>query len=302
MPDLTCVVILNFNGTPDTLDCLASLSASSNDKISILVVDNGSSADPTADILARFPSITILRLPDNQGWAGGNNRGIEWARAIGADLVCLLNNDTIIPLGAIEALADMSRQIGPCLLHPAIDYAEPAGAVQLDPTKSGNNISMIGHEGVYKLDFAYGACLMIPMALLDKIGAFDERFFLQLEETDFYRRAQRIGIDSLCMPAARIIHKESASFGRRTTPMKTYYMVRNSLLLSKKHDETWAERLASVRRLTWSLMAIANINSGNKLTSVWKLGIWLLRGNVHARAARHGISDFTRKKFGRMSE
>jgi GT2 family glycosyltransferase len=298
--DKTIVIVLNFNGTTDTLACLETLVPQRHDALSVLVVDNASSDDPGVAINHRFPDVPVLRLAENRGWAGGNNAGIEWALGHGADFICLLNNDTLIPPGGIDTLAAAARAIGPCLLHPSIDFADPAEGAQLNPQDWPNSVPIAGHEGVFELTYAYGACLMIPADLFRQIGLFDERFFLQLEETDFFLRAQRIGLRSLCLPAVRIIHAESRSFNGRKTPLKTYYIVRNSLLLAEKHDRSPAGYVRTLRRILWS-MAWTNSAGGRGTESTASVVAWLLSRDPFAVYARQGIRDYLFRRFGRFS-
>ena len=294
----TVVVVLNFNGLNDTMACLESLVTQDEPHIEILVVDNGSAEDPTAKLRSKFPNMPILRLPENQGWAGGNNMGITWARTRGAEVICLLNNDTVIPAGAIARLAATAHALKPCLLHPAIDYAEPGAGPQLDPTLCATSPRLAGHEDIHVLDHAYGACLVIPVQVFDRIGLFDERFFLQLEETDFYARAQQHGIAALCLPEVRIIHAESRSFGARLSPLKTYYISRNSLLFSSKHHRHLAARLRAARKLYWTLTGIATHERGTPL-SAKKMLFWALSAKPHAQALRQGVYDYLRGRFGK---
>jgi GT2 family glycosyltransferase len=299
MSHFTVVVVLNFNGLSDTLACLATLAPQRRPHLEVLVVDNASTDDPTHALCEGYPEIPVLRLSENRGWAGGNNAGIDWARARGADIVCLLNNDTLVPDGSIERLASTARSLGPCLLHPAIDYAEPGAGAQLDPSRWKNSRRLAGHKNVHVLTYAYGACLVVPTAVFEQIGVFDERFFLQLEESDFFTRAQKHGIPSLCLPEVRIVHAESRSFGSRFTPAKTYYISRNTLLFSRKHDRHFAGRFRAVQKLYWTLAGLANFGLKTPLSHARVLG-WMLSRNPHAKAARYGVYDYIRRRFGKM--
>src|SRR5262249_42526630 len=125
---------------------------------------------------------------------------------------------------------------------------------QVDPSLDAAD----GLNELYELNFAYGACLLIPTTIFRRIGLFDERFFLQLEETDFFLRARRVGFRSFCLPRARILHKVSRSFGGEQTPIKTYYIVRNTFLLMEKHHCT-PGILSNIKYLYWSLERIAMV-------------------------------------------
>jgi len=97
--------VLNWNGGPDTVDCLESLAQANLDRATVLVVDNGSRDDSLARIRGRFPSQRILVLAENQGYAGGNNAGIRAALDAGAGGVLLLNNDTRVAPDFLQSLA-----------------------------------------------------------------------------------------------------------------------------------------------------------------------------------------------------
>src|SRR5262249_20848994 len=90
------VIVVNWNGTADTLECLASLVEVDYPRYEIIVVDNDSRPSPRQQILERFPSVTYLATTMNVGYAGGNNAGIRHALAAGHDYVLVLNNDTVV--------------------------------------------------------------------------------------------------------------------------------------------------------------------------------------------------------------
>ena len=98
------VVVLNYKGRTDTLDCLQSLVAGSP-AAEVLVVDNGSDDGVLSFVRQRWPNVRTLQLEENRGFAGGMNAGIRWAIEAGADTVTVLNNDTLVPPGVIGALS-----------------------------------------------------------------------------------------------------------------------------------------------------------------------------------------------------
>ncbi len=290
------VIVLSFNGRDDTVACLSSLLEAS-DGLDVIVVDNASEDGSQAAIRSAHPDVTLIELADNLGWAGGNNVGVRRALDSGADLVCLLNNDTLVTPAALQALADLSRRYGPCLMHPSIDYADPADGVQLDPTQSDRAFVCINDtDCLFELDFAYGACLMVPTELFRRLGLFDERFFLQLEETDFWLRAKRAGVRSLCSASVRIVHAESRSFQSRTTPLKTYYIVRNTFLLAEKHYRNVAQLRRAMKQLYWTVWHLAP-----RRDAAFGPAGWLFSADPHLVAARAGLRDYLTRRFGRIS-
>ncbi len=297
------VVILNFNGIEDTLDCLASLRRQTYHHIVVLVIDNGSAADDLGRISIDFPDVEVIALPENLGWAGGNNIGIRQALERGFGYVCLLNNDTVLDPTAIEALVDAATVLGrPCLLHPAIAFFDDPARWQVRPqtpaTAPEAACSLELEADIVEMEYAYGACLLLPASVLKSVGLFDERFFLQLEETDYFWRAKALNIDSFCARGARILHKESASFGGTITSGKTYYQVRNSFLLAEKHTPGLIGFLRAGRAIIWTLYNQAR-NSGAKVQGWPGFLRWLLSPDPIARAARQGARDFARRRFGR---
>ena len=289
------VIVLSYNGLADTLECLKSLQAQSVDGVEVIVVDNASSDGSPEAIKTAFPHLRLIALGENMGGAGGNNVGIRLALAENAQSVCLLNNDTIVPPGAIAAIAEALDRAGPCLMHPCLDYGDSRDGAQLDPRQSGEP-RLPSHEDLYELDYAYGACLAISSEIFRSIGNFDERFFLQLEETDFWMRARQRGYRSICTTNARVIHKESKSFQGRISPMKTYYMVRNSfLLMHKHHGNIWR----TARSMYWTVAEQSKLKQRTgRAVPFWK---WAISKNPYVVAARSGFLDFLRGRYGRGS-
>ncbi|MGI4850304.1 MAG: glycosyltransferase, partial [Janthinobacterium lividum] len=90
-------IILSFNGCSDTIDCLDSLYADLPKQADLLLIDNASSGDVVSQLRGKFPQLEIIALPENLGWAGGNNVGVRLGLQRGYDWICLLNNDTVFP-------------------------------------------------------------------------------------------------------------------------------------------------------------------------------------------------------------
>lgn len=290
-------VVLSYNGCADTLACLGSLVAQDFPSLDILVIDNGSQDDSVSAIRTAYPAVELIALTENLGWAGGNNVGIRRGLERGYPVICLLNNDLVLPPEAFRLLAESYRRLGDCLLTPALYYFDQPAQPQLDPAVTGQGEGPVaGFETVWRLDYAYGACLMVGAALFERVGLFDERFFLQLEETDFYYRAARLGYVSYCETAARVLHKESAAFGGRRTPLKTRYATRNMLLLASK-QLIGGTGLASLflKRLYWQIEGLRrDVASGRRLIR------WLISADPFAKAVRRGILDFVLRRFGRI--
>ena len=107
-----CCVVLNWNGWADTLECMGALRECTYPRLTIIVVDNGSTNDSVARIKSAYPDILLLESGSNLGFSGGNNIGIRHALALGADFVWLLNNDTRPAADALDALVEKALSDG----------------------------------------------------------------------------------------------------------------------------------------------------------------------------------------------
>ena len=96
------IVIVTYNSSREIAACLASVTAHRPFATDVLVVDNGSTDDTVALVRGSFPSVRVLDLGRNEGFARANNRG---AAASAAPLLLLLNPDTVVGEGALERLA-----------------------------------------------------------------------------------------------------------------------------------------------------------------------------------------------------
>ncbi len=307
--------MLHYGGLDDTLECIASLSRQSyrnkldvgpaEGDVRIVVVDNASADGLRDRLAAEYPWVEIIELPDNRGWSGGNNAGIRLALARGTDVVCLLNNDTVLPVGAIERLLATAVRLGPCILHPAINSYDPADDVQLDPTiprpPELRATPVPGLADVFEINSVNGACLLAHLGVFDRIGLIDERFFLLCEDADLGARALAAGYHLFCDASVRIRHKQSRSFGGLRRPIKTYYGIRNSLLFHEKQDGAWRTLPRSGRMIVRAAWGAARSGGGDP-RSGWSLLRWSLSSDMFARAVRMGVRDYLLRRFGRINQ
>ena len=298
------VIILSYNCRDDTCECLGSLIKHSCPGMGILVIDNASTDGAPALIRQRFPEVELITMAENSGWSGGNNTGIKIALERGYRSVCLLNSDTVVTANAISSLARVAAENQPCLLHPAIYYYDEPEVPQLDPSardEPGQLEARPISESLFALSHAFGACLVVSAEVFRKVGLLDERLFLMGEDEDIYRRALKYGYPSLCTIEARIYHKASRSFGNVRTPVKTYYSVRNTLLVGGKHARNFWDYVRLLKSLYWSLYYFAAIPTEKKNRSALFI-IWAVSRDPFARATRLAIRDLLLRRFGRIRE
>ncbi|WP_428493055.1 glycosyltransferase family 2 protein [Rhodopila sp.] len=305
MAQTLVIIILHYRGLDDTLECLASLERQLHSDVRIVVVDNGSDDRLTDRFAIDFPWVEVIELESNLGWSGGNNAGIKLAIAGAQDLVCLLNNDTVLPEGAIKRLMETASFFYPCLLHPAIDSYGAVGEAQLDPTiprpPDLSAISTPGPAGVFQIDRVDGACVLAHVSIFKDIGLIDDRFFLLYEDADLGRRAAKAGYKIFCDSTVRIQHKESKSFGGRRRPIKTYYGLRNTLLYTELHHQFDRGFIRIGRTFGWTVWHTAEA-AGAKPRSWWSLLLWTFSGDIFARAVRMAIRDYLLRRFGRLKK
>jgi len=300
--DMLCIV-LSFNGYADTAACLDSLKAEPVPGLDILVVDNASNEGVTEALSAAYPDVELVALPENLGWAGGNNVGIRIGLERGYRWICLLNNDTVFPAGQVQAWVDAARASPPCLLHPSIYYWDEPGVAQLHPELDPSAYRYLdGKTEVAQMNFAYGACLAVAHEVFERIGVLDERFFLQLEEADFHMRAVDAGFEAFCRPGVRIFHKESRAFGGNRAAIKTYYSTRNNLLMTEKIRRGMRARRERLKYLYWQLSSLAALTEGRPRMGTLGFLRWLMSAAPSARAVRAGMGDYLLRRFGKAPD
>src|SRR5215213_2485085 len=131
------IIILNWNGWQDTLECLASLNGLAYSSYEIVVVDNGSTDESEIRIREARPDITLLQTGSNLGYAGGNNVGIRYALEQGAEYVWLLNNDTVVHPASLRTLTSLMQEDSRiAFLSPEMYYYDEPGV----PTGTGGRI------------------------------------------------------------------------------------------------------------------------------------------------------------------
>jgi GT2 family glycosyltransferase len=242
------IVVLSWNGCDDTLACLSSLAAVTYEPISVVVVDNGS-RDGTVDaVRAAFPSVELLPQPTNLGFAEGNNVGIRHALARGSEYVLVLNNDTRVDpgfleplLAAAEAHSDAGAVCPKILFDDAPDRIWFAGAGY--DARRGYQGRLAGYgardsaafDGVRESDRATGTAMLVPAAVLERVGGFDRDLFAYSEDVDWSLRARGAGYRIYVAGDSRVYHRVSASSGGESSPTSIYYGVRNALVVAERH-------------------------------------------------------------------
>lgn len=233
------IVIPNYNGIKYLENCLRSLET---EPAHIIVVDNGSS-DGSYELLAtNFPQIETIRFEENTGFCKAVNAGIEASKT---EYVILLNNDTIVENGFVQALeeaigqderffsgsAKMLSMQDPAKIDDAGDlYCALGWAYAIGKGKAESQ-----YMESYPVFAACGGACIYRRSILDEIGLLDENHFAYLEDVDLGYRAQIYGYRNVFVPKARVIHAGSASSGSRYNKFKVDLTSKNSIYLIYKN-------------------------------------------------------------------
>lgn len=234
LPDVT-VIVLNFNGKDHLGDCLDSLLALDYppERLEIMVVDNGSVDQSVPFVRQVYPSVRLLELPENRGFAAGNNAGAQAARGT---YLAFLNNDMRVDprwlIEMVEAMqtADDVASVGARILTwdgSGIDFVGGAlnfygmGFQPEDVVKAG--------EGVHEILFACGGAMLIRRDVFLASGGFDESFFAYFEDIDLGWRLWVLGYRVLLAPRAVVYHRGHATGKRFEMERRILLYERNAL-------------------------------------------------------------------------
>lgn len=216
---LVCVLVLNWNGWQDTVKCIDSLKSLAYPNYEIVVLDNASTNDSVARIREAHPDILLIETGANLGFAGGNNIGIRYALERGADYIWLLNNDTIVSPDALTAMIEVAEsdpKIG--AVGSVLYYMNQTEKIQ---AWGGGRVNLITGRSRHLLapgDLHYitGASMLLRREALEQVGLLDESFFMYWEDADLSLRLRREGWKLAVAEGARVLHKESASAGKKS--------------------------------------------------------------------------------------
>jgi GT2 family glycosyltransferase len=291
-------VIVNWNLWPDTIRCIESLLAAGLPLEHALVVDNGSEDDSVARLQAHFgQGLSLVTSPQNLGFGGGCNLGIETTLAQGAKWVLLLNNDTYVAPTFFTELAQ-AMALGPqhAILAPLILYADqPTHVWRLGDRRVLG--TFITHSlfrdapepeapaPLYPVDFVTGCAMLVRADVFRTIGFFNQDTFMYAEDVDFCWRAHLQGFSLAAAPRARMWHKVSSS-SNRDRPAARYWRIQNQLRFYREYAWGWQVVplfVFSALRVLWLMagdLASGHLGLIRPLTRGWLDGWFGARGAV----------------------
>jgi len=284
MPDITALVVA-WNGRADVESCLRGLFAeAAGPRPEVVVVDNGSTDGTAALVRERFPAARLVENGSNLGFAAAVNRALPDCRT---PFVLLLNPDASPAPGCLEALRAFlagrpaAWAAGPRILDargrprppgfrfPRLQDAllealfldrlfAPDGGAAREPHRAG---------------WLEGSCLLVRREAFDRVGPFDERFFLYYEEVDWLRRAAAAGGEAWWVPSAGAVHRGPGSPGHYDAHRLVHFH-RSRVAYQAKHH---GRASAAVLRALLALRAAGRIGA-------WSAA-WLVAPRIRPRAA-----------------
>ena len=255
------IIILNWKQpqlTVDTIDSVLKIKHSSF-KYKIILVDNGSPDNSLEIFKNKYQKNKLIKILDtkgNFGYAGGNNFGIKYALKNKYDYLMVLNNDVLVDqLFTEELVKELNNYdiVGPKIYFaPGFEYHKDryqkkdlgkviwsmGGIVDWNNIYGSNiDIDEVDHGQFNKInnniDFISGCCFVAKREVFEKIGNFDEKYFMYLEDVDFCHRAKLNGFTLACIPKSIIWHVNSGST-KGPGHLQNYFITRNRIYFASK--------------------------------------------------------------------
>lgn len=244
------MVLLNWNNAEETLEALRSVLAMEHRNFEVVIVDNGST-DGSPAVLRSLVSdrVKLIELPENRGYTGGCNVGMQYALEKGAAYAWLLNNDSVVApttLSSLVAVAESDPKIG--LVTPMIASLDEdshltfAGGViyvearRYDETNDPEQ-AMEWEQRYPGKGLVLGTAMLVRGSMMREIGLLDDRFFAYFEDIDYSARSLAAGYRNVVDRTSIVRHHEK---NRDRTPLAMkphywYYMARNESRFWRKH-------------------------------------------------------------------
>lgn len=253
------LVILNWNGARDTLECLETVRKLNTKEFSlnVVVVDNWLKSD-SIDVLKKIKDIKLIINKKNLGFAAGNNVGVKYAFRKGADYVVIMNNDIYLEKNSIHELfklIDSDKKIG--AVSPKVYFAKgfefkkrykkeelgkvfwyAGGIIDWDnvygSTRGVDEVDRGQLDEVGETEFVTGTCMIISKEIYKKVGAFDEKYFMYYEDTDLSQRIKRAGYKVVFDAKSVIWHKVAQGSGIGSE-LNDYFITRNRMMFGMRY-------------------------------------------------------------------
>lgn len=236
--DKVAVILVNYNGEKYCQKCIDSIIKQTYPDVDIIFVDNASADDSVSLIRNEFPNVKVIQLKENMGFTGGNNVGIREAIQAGADYLMLLNTDTeLMDRNLISRMVDESDEN--TAVAPAIYSDRQKKSIWYTGGKQDRRNAKFYNTGIYDdvthtifVNYLVGCCMFIHKKIFERIGLFDESYFMYCEDGELSVRMHRAGIKMKYIPDVWVWHKVQF---RKRGYYPLYYFNRNYYYLLDKY-------------------------------------------------------------------
>lgn len=304
LPPTLSVLLSSYNNREDVRGCLDDLRAQTWRDFEIILADNDST-DGTVEMVEREdPDVILLRLGTNAGFAVANNRALA---ASAGRLILLINTDTRFGPNLLQVLVEAAER------HPDFGLFSPRMLSMADPNRVdclgmdflptltarmiGSGRAAAAGEAPYEIFGPTGGAMLARREVLERIGLYDEAFFINNEDVDFALRAFGAEVRTLHLPAATLLHRRSPN-ERRAPDFFLYYIQRNMELAAYKNVP------GSLWLLFGSVHAVYNLFQFARWAPRGKTGIWL-RAKIDAARMARGLTRrpvSARRLLGAMAQ
>ncbi|MCI0709843.1 MAG: glycosyltransferase family 2 protein [Chloroflexi bacterium] len=263
--------IVNWNCHEDTACCIDNLQKLLYPNLKIIIVDNASSDESVRILSTKYPSVTLLKADENNGYAAGHKLAVELAISEQIDLVWLLNPDVEFQNAAVlDSLVSAYMELGEGIFG-SVNITTKEHLVQ-------ENWYAVGPKGLpseekilhsqlpletqiqtsspIPVAYAIGSSYMIPTSVIKRFGFMDERFFMYAEEREYCYRLARQNVRTYLVPDSVVVHegKKTTKGSAILTQIRHYYLRRNTLILKRKYEGWWPYLREVLTRKTFKLV------------------------------------------------
>ena len=253
------IIIVNYNGKELLQKCLDSLLKVNYDNFEIILVDNNSTDGTVEFITKNYPSLIIIKLDSNKGFAEPNNVAAKISKG---KYLLFLNNDTVVTPNFISEMVkvmETDKKIAVCqslLLKPdgsvdsSGDFIDHLGVVYNSKTKI---------DEIREVSSAKGASMLVRSDIFKKLGGFDQKFFVTFEDVDLCWRSWILGYRVLIIPASIVYHVGGITIKKLKSEI-AFHGFKNQISMKITNFET---------RLVFKKLLIFFIKYGLRESKIW---------------------------------
>ena len=295
---LVSIIIVNYNGKAHLEKCLLSITKSSYKNYEVILVDNNSSDSSIEFVQKNYPSVNVIKLDNNYGFAEPNNIGAKSAKG---QLLLFLNNDTITTPDFIRELVNAAEESPEVAIFQSL-LLKPDGSID----SSGDFIDMYGRayssrektSEIKNIMSARGASLMVRKEVFWDLDGFDKNYFATFEDVDLGLRAWIWGYRVVLVPKSIVYHLGGQTI-QKLDSLIIFHGVKNTLILRlTAFDITFALKsitvlfFVSVMRKLFGVSVIKDPEQSHSLPSftiIFNGLIWVLRNFNYLKSKRNTI-------------